>query len=79
MIDVVRCRADQSPETAHRYNVVRAPTLLLFIDGRPISSRAWLSTLPRLRRWVLESLARLAHLDRADRCSGAALTRYSSG
>jgi thioredoxin 2 len=55
-IKLVKVNADESPQTADRFQVQAIPTLLLMRNGAPVARQVGAEPAPRLRRWLEQAL-----------------------
>jgi thioredoxin 2 len=62
-IKLVKVNADESPQTADRFQVQAIPTLLLMRDGAPVARQVGAEPAPQLRRWLEQALTQAGTAD----------------
>lgn len=55
-IKIVKVNIDDNPETPSEYNVRSIPTLVLFKDGAPVSTKIGLLSKTALEEWIQGAL-----------------------
>ena len=55
-LDVARVNVDEEPGLASRYEVLSIPTVILFANGRPVSSVVGLRSRAYFEEWLAEVL-----------------------
>ena len=59
-VKLVKVNADDSPQTANRFQVQAIPTLLLMRNGAPVARQIGAEPAPQLRRWLEHALTQAA-------------------
>lgn len=54
-IKVVKVNVDENEELARKYGIMSIPTLLLFKNGKLISTKNGFTPLPLLKNWINEN------------------------
>lgn len=55
-LDVVKVDIDEAPDIAGRYSVRSVPTLMLFVEGKPVAAQAAMMGEGQLTRFVAQHL-----------------------
>ena len=51
-VSIAKVNIDENPETPSKYGIMSIPTLLLFKDGKLVSTQIGLADKPTLKNWI---------------------------